>query len=288
MSLDYQISNHDNSQNLVADNFLRPTSKKNIRKVINESFISILRKSKNNKALSDPFINQVRFNSSRTHSRSEEVGERLACKYCSRLFIKERIEIHQKICEINFKNHRFSTKTPQKLNKKGENKNNERSINSIWRKQHKDLINKLRGIDSSSEYEDYILCPDCGRKFAAGPGEKHIKKCKEIINKPKALYKNEMRCKNRYYYLNEEFAKISPKKLTPELKQLNYDFGFKLIKVRTGNLSLLEKIKQDQPSAKRSWSILKTKFGESVCDCGEKLPNRAVYCMICGNYRFNK
>jgi hypothetical protein len=170
--------------------------------------------------------------------------------------------------------------------------------NSKWQKQHIDMIKKLRFDDTNENYEDYIACPYCKRRFAPIPAEKHIEKCKDIINRPKPP-------KTKYmlpsiYDKNISFVRefdSQPGKITsrnPSSTRIGNksvtDGGFtervmpndiRLEEVQIGAVKKAQIKKLEGP---RSKSIYK--MGTGICKCGEALPNRAVYCMMCGLCRY--
>ncbi|CAG9323691.1 ZC2HC1C_1 [Blepharisma stoltei] len=128
----------------------------------------------------------------------EESGDDLrhTCKYCKRKFMAERIEKHQQACELASRKRPLFNMTKQRLPNVYEFTERSHSVsryslklqypNSKWQKQHLELLKNLQlSSESDSTYENYITCPHCSRKFGPIQAEKHIEKCKDIINKPK-------------------------------------------------------------------------------------------------------
>lgn len=121
---------------------------------------------------------------------------RVTCRYCRRRFMIERIEKHQIACETASRKRPLFNMTKQRLPNIYECTERSHSVsryslklqypNSKWQKQHLELIKKLQiSCENDSSYENYLTCPYCFRKFGPIQAEKHIEKCKDIINKPK-------------------------------------------------------------------------------------------------------
>lgn len=119
---------------------------------------------------------------------------RYRCKHCKRLFASERIEKHQSACEFSSKKRPLfeivKKRVPnlyETIQKPPSKKGSLNLVypNSKWQKQHLELIRNLRLEEDDSNYEDYIACPYCFRRFAPFSADKHIEICKNILNKPK-------------------------------------------------------------------------------------------------------
>jgi hypothetical protein len=272
--------------------------KKHISEVIKESFLSKLESKKRETSHDQALTDRVSLTGSKNEPASdltEQVFERVPCEYCKRLFIRERIEKHQRVCENNFKKNEFYKKTspkPLKSNRSGHQQIQFHYPMSKWQKQHNNLINKLRLNEVSEDYEEYLTCPHCLRKFAPGPAEKHIKKCKDIIHRPKPPPSKVLpQLKNRNHsFIKERVREASSGKNSPRIEvqvsdggiteRVNYQEGVNLDHL-TG---FMKKVKIKHLTEPRSKSIYK--MNNSVCKCGEVLPTRAVYCMMCGMCRY--
>lgn len=89
---------------------------------------------------------------------------------------------------------------------KEEPKGQKKGDDPKWKKQHEELMESMKynrqikkceeeGGDFSkikaptSNYDHYVECPYCGRKYDKEVAERHIPKCKDIINKPNPVKK---------------------------------------------------------------------------------------------------
>jgi hypothetical protein len=271
--------------------------KKKISEVIKESFLSKLETKKNEPIIEEAFTERVSFIESRNPQNSEPIDERVSCLYCKRLFARDRIEKHQRVCESNFKKHEISKKLSPRPFKSIKSLSNQRQFhypNSKWQRQHNDLINKLRFHDTTDDYEEYIQCPHCERKFAPGPGEKHIEKCKNIIHKPKPPPKKilpELKKRNQSYSKDKNFDSFSGRN-SPRIEDKINDggiterIGIDDLALQDSQISIMKKVKIKHLTEPRSKSIYK--MNNNACRCGEVLPARAVYCMMCGTCRYVK
>jgi hypothetical protein len=217
--------------------------------------------------------------------------------------MQERIEKHQKVCETNYFNNISSKKKSPKVKDSAitlRHKINLNYPNSKWQKQHIDMIKKLRIDDCSENYDEYITCQYCKRKFAPIPAEKHIEKCKDIINRPKPP-PQKMSILPKIYEKNLSFVKeISENlygKATSRNSSLSGINNKNLIEggftERVGSnesqagepqISIMRKINVKHLTEPRSKSIYK--IVNTFCKCGELMPNRAIYCMMCGQCRY--
>ncbi|CAG9329671.1 unnamed protein product [Blepharisma stoltei] len=235
---------------------------------------------------------------------------RVKCQSCNRRFFPDRIEKHQQACLQMQKNRpkfQILDKIFPQIERKDEKPyKNKRSPlrhyqNKHWYKQHQDFINKIRlpeigtileenGRDSAnysptSLEDDYIQCPYCGRRFASLPAERHIPKCKDIINKPKPLrvvLKDKITLPNIYLAYNRNgenesgslsntnrisiFNITKSRKISPEPENLKSN----LIK-----LNMEEKIKD---SVKKRYTVKHVLCAQ----CNSFLLASANYCSMCG------
>lgn len=268
-------------------------NKKKIKQVIQETFLSRIENKVRKEVISDEAATDRNFGLSKLEENSGIQYDRVACAYCKRLFCVERIEKHQRICEKNFKKVEISKKVSPKPVKLA--KGNRESVDfhypqSKWQKQHNDLINKLRGDECSEDYEEYVNCIYCSRRFAPGPAEKHIEKCKNIIHKPKPpptkvlpmLKKRNNSFVREKYYIDFS-GKGSPKEEGRILggatdRTVNDEV------LQQSQITIMKKVKIKHLTEPRSKSIYK--MSNPTCKCGEILPARALYCMMCGQCRY--
>jgi hypothetical protein len=219
---------------------------------------------------------------------------RSPCLFCKRYFMIERLQKHQDICEKVHKSSSQNKKKPSNIESAFNTKNKLKHKlklnypNSKWQKQHLDLLKKLRFDDYTDEYKDYIKCPYCFRKFGPIQAEKHISACKDIINKPKPppskltilpqLYKKTIDETSKSSSIDSSFSTARVKKsvnggLTERIEDRSYN----------DNTGLIEK--QKKYFEPRSRSIYR--IPNFMCKCGEILPNRAIFCMMCGLCKYN-
>lgn len=225
--------------------------------------------------------------------------DRIACLHCGRGFSKERVGKHQQICEgVSRSKNYFEKKRPAKVSEKMIRTKAQVRLdypNSKWQKQHIDMIKKLRFDESTEEYEEYVNCPHCLRRFAPIPAEKHIPVCKDIINKP-----NPPRYYNILPKIPEKKTKLLQKFIENRQTPRNSSFLCNTSRANEGGhsdrvmvkektiqnhpISISKKIKIMHLSEPRSKSIYK--IAPITCKCGEIMPNRAIYCMMCGNCKY--
>ncbi|XP_071453760.1 zinc finger C2HC domain-containing protein 1C-like [Hetaerina americana] len=137
------------------------------------------------------------------------------CSNCGRHFAADRLALHQTICVKTTKKKR-KVFDPTKMRVKGTeaeaylrhsaaSKANKAppATKSDWRRKHEDFIRSIRDAKAAQAYvaaggklsdlpppppmdtSDLIPCPHCGRKFNDAAAERHIPRCKDIVNKPK-------------------------------------------------------------------------------------------------------
>mmetsp|Transcript_33866 Transcript_33866/g.58998 ORF Transcript_33866/g.58998 Transcript_33866/m.58998 type:complete len:387 (-) Transcript_33866:2922-4082(-) len=125
--------------------------------------------------------------------------DRVPCRSCGRKFAPDRVDKHQRVCKGP---DRPASKPQPQVRAKPKAKGD-----PLWKRQHMDFINSIRyarkvtsaqkqGIDVrtlapppqqfADPTADYVQCPFCDRKYAPQTAERHIPKCKDIVNKPKA------------------------------------------------------------------------------------------------------
>lgn len=121
------------------------------------------------------------------------------CYKCGRRFASDRIQKHEKVCKGEGIKHHVPEPPkapPQKAKPKGPEKD------AKWKIQHEEFQNAIKQArmikqiqakggklsdlppPPRSNYDHYIECQYCGRKYAQEVAERHIPKCKDIINKP--------------------------------------------------------------------------------------------------------
>ena len=127
------------------------------------------------------------------------------CAKCGRNFVSDRIAKHQKVCKVNAKPKKV--KIFHKKITEGEKKKMDKYKTSKWKQQHQELVNQMKYIKQMKEVEEnggnirdmpppppsqnanFKECPYCARKFNPESHEKHIKICKNVVNKPKPVPK---------------------------------------------------------------------------------------------------
>lgn len=127
------------------------------------------------------------------------------CAKCGRNFVSDRIAKHQKVCKVNSKPKKVKVfhKKITEVEKKKMNKYK----TSKWKQQHAEFVNQMKYIKQMKAVEEkggnirdmpppppslnsnFKECPYCARKFNPESHEKHIKICKNVVNKPKAVPK---------------------------------------------------------------------------------------------------
>eukprot|EP01004_Peranema_trichophorum_P009798 NODE_854_length_2299_cov_48.321691_g728_i0.p1 GENE.NODE_854_length_2299_cov_48.321691_g728_i0~~NODE_854_length_2299_cov_48.321691_g728_i0.p1 ORF type:complete len:685 (-),score=161.29 NODE_854_length_2299_cov_48.321691_g728_i0:203-2257(-) len=138
----------------------------------------------------------------------------IPCANCGRKFAAERLAKHQKACS-NMKHRKVFNSTAARVkgtemqqfvnpNKKGKEPPPSEKPKNDWKQQHEafqeamkqaKMVNKVIKEGGNladlpppppSANPDYVGCPHCGRRFAPGTAERHIPKCAETVNRPKA------------------------------------------------------------------------------------------------------
>lgn len=132
-----------------------------------------------------------------------EKQELKQCNFCLRKFNAESIKKHSVVCQKKTlkKTQVFDTKSKRlhhfKANendksilKESKFTSNSKVKAKRWKSQSKQLRQavKCTGSDEVAEV-DYVQCHHCGRTFNEKAAERHIPKCKDLINKPKRLLK---------------------------------------------------------------------------------------------------
>lgn len=133
----------------------------------------------------------------------EEANNLVPCRRCRRTFAHDRISKHQSVCRGQINENPKPHPTVSSMNQPHP-KLRTRGMPE-WKKQHMDFVNIIRYAKKMSAveqrggdvrmlkpppqmadpYADYIQCPYCSRKYSQVVAERHIPKCKDIINKPK-------------------------------------------------------------------------------------------------------
>lgn len=136
------------------------------------------------------------------------------CRNCGRHFAADRLAKHEEICIKTSKKKR-KVFDPTKMRVKGtEAESYLRNAaktkakapelpKADWRRQHEDFIRSIRDAKAAQAHvaaggklsdlpppppmdtSHLIPCPHCGRKFNDSAAQRHIPRCKDIINKPK-------------------------------------------------------------------------------------------------------
>lgn len=133
---------------------------------------------------------------------------RHSCRYCNRGFAPDRLRRHEGVC-LAGKRRKVKVFHSEKQRVSGEalavrQAGRKGKPKSRWRRQHEEFLGAIRyarriaraqaaGLDIrllpapavSSHTEDYVQCPFCDRRFSQNAAERHIPKCRDIINRPK-------------------------------------------------------------------------------------------------------
>jgi len=150
----------------------------------------------------------------------EDEVERIPCAVCGRSFAADRLDKHQRACKNASKPRKKFDISKQRLDaearqaarhtKPEPEKKREMPANKMpkWKRDHLHFQQVLRagrpqqsnggggsgggGRNAAPPYEEEIMddrvpCPHCGRKFNADVADRHIPRCKNIINKPKTI-----------------------------------------------------------------------------------------------------
>lgn len=149
--------------------------------------------------------------------------DRVPCPNCGRKFNPDRLPVHMKSCNkmkkrsiFNSKNKRVAEgmgkfETPTKKSQqnkssttKQKSKTTTKSEKSAkWKRDHNELMKAIKmsrlikkveqeggdiskiPVAPSEPNEDFVECKYCYRRFAPNTAERHIPKCKDMINRPK-------------------------------------------------------------------------------------------------------
>ena len=142
--------------------------------------------------------------------RAEGTAAMKRCRHCRRSFYEERVRKHEGVCLAGKpKKTRVFSSAKQRIGRDAPRPqkrfyHREEKPKGKWRQEHQEFISSIRyarkvtnaqaaGIDIrtipapavSSHTNDYVQCPFCDRRFAQNVAERHIPKCKDIVNKPK-------------------------------------------------------------------------------------------------------
>jgi hypothetical protein len=149
-----------------------------------------------------------------------DYDDRVACKNCGRKFNPDRLPVHQKSCNNYKKRSVFNSQnkraqgggignyvTPKKqqvVSKKAAKQQAAKSEKSAkWKREHNELMKAIKmsrlikkveqeggdvskiPMPPSEVNEDYVECQYCYRRYAPNVADRHIPKCKNMINRPK-------------------------------------------------------------------------------------------------------
>lgn len=169
---------------------------KSVKKEIHEEEYKVIP----NKTVGSTYSNG--FNNPSTRLDPAPVDQdRVECYKCGRKFASDRVEKHISVCKGNSskpaKSLKVKSSSPNKLHK------SEDEVPE-WKKRHLDLVNNIRyakkiqkvqeeggdirSIEAPKQHinpaDEYTQCPYCSRRYNRDVAERHIPKCKNIINKP--------------------------------------------------------------------------------------------------------
>ena len=134
--------------------------------------------------------------------------EKRQCRYCGRGFASDRIRRHEGVCLAGKRRKvRVFNSAKQRMSREAaavRQSGRKDKPRTKWRQQHEEFIGSIRyarritraeaaGVDPrllpapavSSHTEDYVQCPFCDRRFSQNVAERHVPKCRDIINRPK-------------------------------------------------------------------------------------------------------
>ena len=145
-------------------------------------------------------------------STKEEMqrSEFLQCNFCSRNFLAERLEKHEKICKkVSHKSRKTFDSSKQRLegiesspSKSNMNYRGNKKPKSNWKQNHEDFIRSIRAAKQVQTHikkggkasdlpppppslnPDYVYCQYCDRRFNPEVAERHIPKCATTVNRP--------------------------------------------------------------------------------------------------------
>ncbi|CAI2384054.1 unnamed protein product [Moneuplotes crassus] len=147
----------------------------------------------------------------------EQEDNRVACSTCGRKFNLDRLPIHLKSCSNMKKRAVFNSQKKRVVDgsmgiptmkkkatpKNKVNKGNLTEKKAKWKRDHEDLVNAIKmsrmikkvqeeggditkiPVAPPSQNDDYVECRYCYRRYAPAVAERHIPKCKDMINRPK-------------------------------------------------------------------------------------------------------
>lgn len=134
--------------------------------------------------------------------------EKSQCRHCGRGFAPDRIRKHEGVCWAGKRRKvRVFNSAKQRMGREAvivRQSGRKEKPRTKWRRQHEEFIGAIRyarrvtraqaaGVDLrllpapavSSHTEDYVQCPFCDRRFSQNVAERHVPKCRDIINRPK-------------------------------------------------------------------------------------------------------
>ena len=145
-------------------------------------------------------------------SKEEQIqgSKFLQCNFCSRNFLTERLEKHEKICKkVSHKSRKTFDSSKQRLegtesspSKANISYRENKKPKSNWKQNHEDFIRSIRAAKKvqihmkkggkasdlppppPSLNPDYVHCQYCDRRFNPEVAERHIPKCATTINRP--------------------------------------------------------------------------------------------------------
>lgn len=154
--------------------------------------------------------------------------ERGECPVCGRKFAFDRLDKHIKACKVSSKPRKQFDISKKRLDAEArqiamkvqkdepKKKNTEMPANKMpkWKRDHLQFQQILRagrpqnetnngGYSQGGRYDggysapqeeimdDRVPCPHCGRKFNSDVADRHIPRCRDIINKPKTIKRGE-------------------------------------------------------------------------------------------------
>lgn len=146
--------------------------------------------------------------------KQEGGGNLVPCRRCGRTFNADRLGKHERVCKgerVGMKpKHQVESVKPQPSKMKP---NFGVGKKAKWQIQHEEFqaalkaMRQMKAIQQKggkisdlpppppSNYDHYVQCRHCGRKYAPDVAERHIPKCANIINKPGGIQKSKIQDK---------------------------------------------------------------------------------------------
>lgn len=221
--------------------------------------------------------------------------DRVACRSCGRKFAPDRVDKHQRVC-LGPDKPAPKTQPISKPKKKS-------AGDPLWKRQHMDFINSIRyarkvtsaqkqGIDVrtlapppqqfADPSDDYVQCPFCDRRYAPVVAERHIPKCKDIINKPKAPPQKASVPARSSVPQRQPIAaqRQAPQAVQPKQPQRSSQQQLAKPSLQAQAVRLKPSVREE--AKKPSRQPIGRQVADSCLGCGESMLAKARFCGYCG------